>query len=312
MIPPVAHFVWYGQTLPWVYAQAVRSAAVRGGFARVVLHHRDELSHCTVWPDLLRLPNFEARFLEEKNILRKAGGGELAGFADEPLSFPARSNLVRAALLYTEGGVYLDTDTVTVRSLTGLREASTAFLGLERIVFPHWVCRSRNPLVLIKAGLKDATRYVFRLLPYGYLFFPRLAPWYHLAANNAVLAAQPGHPFLASLLAAMVQVPEKQRRVPYALGTHILQSTLEQYSGRDVQTYGPEYFFPLGPQISQHWFRRGNKRPLEEVIGAETRVVHWYASDVNKSLIRRIDADYVKTNASHQLFSKLLLLLLDS
>ncbi len=312
MIPPVAHFVWYGKALPWLYALAVKSAAGRGGFARVVLHHRDDLSHCAVWPELLRLPNFEARLLEEKNILRQAGGGDLADFADEPISLTARSNLVRASLLYAEGGVYLDMDTITVRSLTGLREASTAFLGLERIVFPHWVCRSRNPLVLISAGLKDAIRYVFRLLPYGYLFFPRLEPWYHLAANNAVLAAEPGHPFLASLLKAMVQVPKKLRCVPHALGTHILQNTLEQYPHHDVQTYGPEYFFPLGPQISQHWFRRGNKRPLDEVIRSKTKVVHWYASGVNQAMIRQIDADYVKAHASHQLFSKLLLPLLDS
>lgn len=312
MIPAVAHFVWYGQTLPWLYAQAIRSAATRGGFTRVVLHHRDDLSRRAIWSDLLRLPNFEAGFLEEKKLLRQAGGGKLARVAEEPISLLARSNLVRAALLYTEGGVYLDTDTITVRSLAGLRKTSTAFVGLERIVFPYWVRRSRNPLVLINAGLKDATRYVFRLLPYGYLFFPRLETWYYLAANNAVLAAAPGHPFLASLLAAIVQVPEKQRRAPHALGTHILQSTLEQYPGQDVRTYGPEYFFPLGPQISRHWFRRGNKRPLDEVIGPETRVVHWYASDVNKALIHRIDVDYVKAHASHQLFSRLLLPLLDS
>jgi hypothetical protein len=29
LIPPVAHFIWFGKQLPWVHALAIRSAALR-------------------------------------------------------------------------------------------------------------------------------------------------------------------------------------------------------------------------------------------------------------------------------------------
>ncbi len=312
MIPATAHFIWYGKELPWVYTLAIRSAARRGGFNRVVLHHRDDLSHSPGWAELCRLPLFEARLLDEEALLERAWGRELAEVSGGLQSYAAKSNLVRAALLFAEGGVYLDLDTVTVRSLEDLREASAVFLGLERLVYPHWVRRSRNPLVLLNAGLKDAVRFLFRLLPYGYRVFSRLEPWYPSAANNAVLGAEPGHPFMARLLEGMVQASESRRLVPYSLGTYLLQQTLEKYQGADVRTYAPEYFFPLGPQISRHWFRCGNSRPLHEILTPKTRVVHWYASEISQGLLRRIDADYVRAHAPRQLFSRLALPFLDS
>ena len=39
MIPNNAHFIWYGQSLPYVYQLSLRAAVMRGGFAQVVLHH---------------------------------------------------------------------------------------------------------------------------------------------------------------------------------------------------------------------------------------------------------------------------------
>lgn len=312
MIPPVAHFVWYGENLPWIYALAVKSAARRGDFVRVVLHHRDNLSNCAAWPELRRLGNFEARPLDESALLEKAWGSELAEVGRKLESFAAKANVVRAAILYLEGGVYLDADTITVQSLTPLREASSAFLGYERRAYPERMSLKNNPLPLMNAWLKDAVRFGFRLLPQGYRLFARLAAWYPLAGNNAVLAAAPGHPFIARLLETMTKIPAAQRHLPRALGPHLLHKVLDDYRGNDFRIYRPEYFYPLPPVISVHWFRCGVGRSLGEVITPETLVVHWYSSLLPKALLWRIDADYVRQHAPRQLFSQLVLPFLDS
>ena len=54
-----AHFVWYGPSLPWLYALAVRSAALRSGLSRVVLHHADELQRPDWWDRTLDVPGVE-------------------------------------------------------------------------------------------------------------------------------------------------------------------------------------------------------------------------------------------------------------
>ena len=57
---------------------------------------------------------------------------------------------MRLAILYAEGGVYLDIDTVTVRSLRDLCAEAAAFCGEERIVFPASVRRSWVPIAKIR------------------------------------------------------------------------------------------------------------------------------------------------------------------
>lgn len=34
ILPPVAHFIWYGRALPWAHALAIRSAHDRGSLDR--------------------------------------------------------------------------------------------------------------------------------------------------------------------------------------------------------------------------------------------------------------------------------------
>ena len=64
MIPATAHFIWFGRELPFIYMVGIRSAAVRGGFERVILHHADDLSGSPHWAYLVNTPRFEARPLE--------------------------------------------------------------------------------------------------------------------------------------------------------------------------------------------------------------------------------------------------------
>lgn len=309
MIPPVAHFIWFGNQLPWVHTLAIRSAALRGGFERVFLHHADDLSHAPVWPELLALPGFVARRIDAGSLLEPYGLASIFAGLDTPA---ARANVLRAAILASEGGVYLDLDTLTVASLASLRQRYNAFVGEEHVAWPAAVRRSRRPLVQATGLARDAVRELFRLAPDGWRWFRAIEHQYPRAANNAVLAAAPGHAFVRRLIDNMIAVPAQRRTLRFALGTHLLQDTLSRAREPDLCVLPPSVFYPLGPEISQHWFRVRRSLPkLDEVLGHDTLVVHWYASVRTQQLVPQIDADYVRAHADRQLFSALALPLLD-
>ncbi|NMC70818.1 MAG: glycosyl transferase [Myxococcales bacterium] len=308
MIPPVAHLIWFGRRLPWAHALAAVSAARRGGFSRVVLHHADALE-AGPGPEALRQEaRVELRRLDPLAVF--AGLGPLAAPLGEvyaELAAPAaKANVLRAAILAAEGGVYLDADTVTVRSFDELRRAG-AFCGVERLALPFGVRRSRNPLVWAAAGLKLLVRDVLRRWPWGYRAFRRVARWYPAAPNNAVLGAERGHPFVVELLCRMIECPRERRRVRYALGTHLLGETVAATEGAEVVVHPPRRFYPLPPEISEHWFRVGRRPSLGEVLAPETVAVHWYASVRTARVVPRIDPAYVRAHAGRQLWSALAL-----
>ncbi|HEU4409375.1 MAG TPA: glycosyltransferase [Polyangiaceae bacterium] len=311
MIPPVAHFLWFGRHLPWVYALAVRSAAARGGFERVVLHHDDDLSASPGFRELASLDRVETRRLDAEGLVARAPGpgGPLVDLFRRLRAPAARANVTRAALLALEGGVYLDLDTVTVASLTPLREEASFFCGEERLVFPGELKRSRSPLRWGAALGRTALRDLCRRAPEGWRHFRRIEHLYPRAANNAVLGAEPGHPLLLELLARMAATPRERQTVRFALGTHLLQAVLADAgrtdAARGLRVHGPPVFYPLGPEISEHWFRfTPRPRPLEALL-PDTRVVHWYASVRTEKVVGSIDPAYVRENAGRQLFSAL-------
>lgn len=309
MIPAKAHFIWFGDGLHWAHALSMISAAQRGGFDEVVLHHADDLTKA---PAKAALDAAEAagmitlRPLDAEATLEATGpqGGALADLFRSLSQPAARANMVRAALLYTEGGVYLDTDTITVADLTPLRSAG-AFCGVERVVFPEHVRRSMNPLVQARAYTQTTLRDVMRRLPSGWRAFRKIEGAYPVAANNAVLASAPGHAFTEGLLRAMLDLPPARQQVRFALGTHLLQQQLKVYQGPGLVVHPPEIFYPLGPEISEHWFRRTRRPDPAAVLSPETRVVHWYASVRTKQIVPQIDPAYIHAHAKHQLFSAL-------
>lgn len=308
MIPPVAHFIWLGPAWPWTHLLAVRSAARRGGFERIVVHRSDDSDGSPWWDETLREPGVEARRLEPGAVFGATGERALQ-LADlySRLSEPAgRANVLRAAILWAEGGTYLDVDTVTVRSLTPLRERAGVFCGAERLVFPGHVRRSLDPRVRAKALALTALRDAFRRMPDGWKWFRLIEGSYPTAANNAVFAAEPEHAFVGDLLDRMLAVPAKRQTVRFALGTHLLQTAVREYARRDLEVHEPEVFYPLGPEISEHWFRmRDELPPLDEVLLEDTRVVHWYASVRTKRPAAQLEPGWVRANAGRQLISAL-------
>jgi hypothetical protein len=303
VIPPVAHFVWLGRELPWAYALAIISAARRGGFARVVVHHTDVPDGGTGWRDAAREPRVELARLDPTACLRRVAGlGDRLLDVYRSLSAPAaRSNVLRAAILHEQGGVYLDTDTITLARLCPLREAS-AFCGLEHVVLPRAVRASRSPRVWAGVAVRSAVREVLRRVPAGYRVFAKVSDRFALAANNAVLGAEPGHPLVQALLRGMVATPRELWHVRFALGTHLLQATIDAHR-EAIVLHPPDVFYPLAPEISAHWFRLRSQSDLGEVVSPATRVIHWYASVRTRAIVPRIDATYVREHRARQLFS---------
>jgi hypothetical protein len=286
---------------------ALRSAAQNGGFERVVLHHDAALEDEPGWSGLAGTPGFESRKIDEDSLLWAHCGGRLRRIYAAMRRPNARANVLRAAILHGEGGVYLDLDTVTVRSLSDLRGRCAAFCGVEHVNWPGEVVEGRRPLAFAARLGPAVLRTALRAWPGGWRAFRAVEGLYPSAANNAVLGAVPGHPLLRRMLEAMAETPPERARRPYALGTHLLQRVLREGDVGDVTLLPPATFYPLPPVISEHWFCFTRKVELDEVLRPETRVVHWYASVRTAKIVPKIDADYVRRNCRRQLFCALAL-----
>jgi len=306
MITNEAHFVWFGRCFVWAHALAVRSALERGGFEKVILHHADDLQETSGVAMLRNMAGIELCKLNPSEELLKTGDlGESLVELYQRLTSPAsRANMIRAAILYNRGGVYLDTDTITLTSFEPLLSAGF-FCGTEHIALPDWLFKGYHLIPWIKAGCKLLARDVCRRMPHGWRTFRKIEQFYPVAVNNAVCGARKGHPFVRALLEKMVSIPPARQLVRYALGTHLLQDVVNNHASDDVVIYPPEFFYPLGPEISYHWFQAYSSKLLTEIITRKTVCIHWYGSVRTANIIPKIDQQYIFKNRESQFFSAL-------
>jgi hypothetical protein len=209
-------------------------------------------------------------------------------------------------LLAAHGGVYLDLDTVTIAPLTPLRAEAGFFCGTEHVAFPASVRRSRDPLAWAAAFGRTALRDLVRRSSDGVRWFRRIARHYPVAANNAVIGCEPDHPFLHELCDRILRLSPLEAQRRFSLGTVLLQTALAETRTRGIRVHPPDVFYPLGPELSAHWFRRASNARLEEVLSPETRVVHWYASVRTRRIAPRVEPRWVERQGPNQLLSSLL------
>jgi hypothetical protein len=148
-------------------------------------------------------------------------------------------------------------------------------------------------------------RKAMRLLPGGWQAFRRVEGLYFPGVNNAVMGAAPGAPLFAAYLRAMLALPRERQTEPYALGPDLLQALVSHYPAEELTIHPPPVFYPLAPEISEHWFRPSRGARLEQVLPPDTRVVHWYASVRSKPYVARISPGYVREHRNSQLYSAL-------
>jgi hypothetical protein len=308
-IPARVHFCWIGARLPWAYVFAILSAAERGGLAEVILHHTDMLDDCAELSALTVATGVTLHRIDPIACLTETGdrlgvGERLAAVYGGITSPVMRTDILRAAILFQQGGIYLDLDTVTVASLLPLLDAAH-FVGCEYIVWPHLVRKSRSPLRWARSLALDLLRKAMRRRTDGWKSFRRVERFYYRGLNNAVMGAEPNSPVFARYLRAMLTVTPERLLEAYALGPDLLQDVVGADRPDDLVIHDPKVFYPLPPEISEHWFRASDTVQLDAVLSAETRVVHWYASVRTKSRVAQIDPAYIAEHRKHQLYSAL-------
>lgn len=302
MIPNVAHFIWLGSTLPYIYTLSIKSACINGNFDTVKLHGEPELLNNPEVAVLQEFANFTFCELNPDEIL---GSCSMAGLQEQFSKLSSRpadkANVLRLAILYREGGVYLDTDTITLKPLGALLETN-AFVGEEYIIKPFWVVRSKSIGTHLQKVLRDYVRKFCAVVPHGYLLFDPLSKYYLKALNNAVVGSVPKSELTQTMLTKILEVPDSELRIRFRLGTHLLQETLREHP--ELATiHPPKVFYPLSPEISRHFFAKYGTRFVDRIITEETTILHWYASVKTKKVVSKADAEYIRKHASRELFS---------
>lgn len=309
-IPARVHFCWIGPRLPWAYVFAVLSAAERGGLPEVILHHTDTLDEGAELDALRNVAGVKLHRIDPHDYLNEAGealgvGNRLASLYRRIDGRPVmQSDILRAAILYRQGGIYLDMDTVTVASLRPLLDAAQ-FVGCEYIVWPQFVRASRSPLVWARALTLDLMRKAMRRAKNGWRYFRHVERLYYRGINGAVMGAEANSPLIVRYLHAMLAVTPERLLQTYSIGPELLQEMVDRGEKADLVVHDPPVFYPLSPEISEHWFRTNEAADLGKVLSAETRVVHWYASVRTKSRVAAITPDYVREHRRQELYSAL-------
>lgn len=303
------HFCWIGPKLSWAYAIAILSAAAVGGADEIILHHTEELETNPSLDSLRQKSNIKLSLINPQELLRSVGLeiglDEKLWSAFRQISKPAiLSDILRAAILYRYGGIYLDMDTVTVGSLANLFEASQ-FIGVERIVWPYWIKRSRSPFVWGRVLGLDVTRKILRIIPEGWRFYRYIEGAYFRGINGAVMGGKPKAPLFEVYLRHMVAIPSGKQMKPNVIGPDLLQELIGKNIIRNIVIHDPEYFYPIAPEISEHWFRpcRNARQALEKVLSPNTVIVHWYGSVRSKRYVEKIDPHYIRERKENQLYS---------
>jgi hypothetical protein len=293
MIPNRLIFIWFGARFPYGNLLALRSARRQFRPGEILLITDDpagvraRLEECAKWPEL-RIESAGPRWFE--------GLPHVADLAKElfarDLKPAAKANLIRLAALYHLGGVYLDFDTITVRDPAPLL-AKSGFCGAEPLALPAGLFGSPNPLRWAAAGLRLGARQLLANLSGGWKTFRALEKFYPAGANNAVMGAQARHPFLETCFREMAALPPRTRLRRFRLGTHLLQNAVKRGPRDGFEVLPPPYFYPLGPEISSHWFKPGTAARLDEMLFPETVVVHWYNSVESRFLKQELTPEWV-------------------
>ena len=308
-IPAKLHFCWIGPRLPWAYVFAILSAVERSELRDITLHHTDKLEEDEPLRQLRSVQCVRLQAIDAKRFLLQTG--QAIGLDDQLAQLYTtlelsvmRADLLRAAILYTNGGLYLDLDTLTVASLRPLL-VTKAFLGSDIIVWPSYIRQSRSPLLWFRHLLLDVIRKVCRWAPFGWQAFRRLQTFYVRNVTNAIMGAEPHSPFFADYLKSMALKPTSQLINKYALGPTLLQEIADRYTASELHIQEPSVFSPLPPEVSEHWFHILRRPALYSVLLPETRVVHWYASVRTSRLVAQITPAYILKNHQRQLYSAL-------
>ena len=160
--------------------------------------------------------------------------------------------------------------------------------------------RRAPPLRWGRSLALDLIRKAMRRRAGGWKGFRHIERFYYRGLNNAVMGAEPNSSLFDRYLRAMLTVKPERLKEAYALGPDLLQDVVADDGPADLVVHDPKVFYPLPPEISEHWFRPTEDVRLDAVLSAETRVVHWYASVRTKSRVALIDPVSIAQHRDNQ------------
>ena len=121
------------------------------------------------------------------------------------------------------------------------------------------------------------------------------------------MGSAPRGGFITALVEGVIAVPARKQHIVCAIGPDLIQAVAPGFDSPCLEVHPTEVFYPLGPEICEHWFRslpRGTAQAtVAEVISPETRVIHWYASVRTKQYVPRMDRDFIRAHADRQMLS---------
>ena len=309
LIPNQYFYIWTGSSFPYLNLLAVKSLLLADDSATAVVYIVGPEPQNDNFENLRALERVSVVGIEPDDVFSqlptdvKSVGTIFHKMPESSAS--ARSNILRYALLYLNGGVYLDFDTVVTRSLSDLA-GHQCFIGEEnvwvgdedRVAGKWWVCLyPRNLFWLTSWLLRRADSAWFS----GKLQVARAlektdAIWSKKQPNNAVMGAVARSPFIRELLLACL---DADFTVRYATGPTLVSHVAANFPHL-VSTLPVNYFYSVAPGESFRFFA---DRTL--TLSSEAYLIHYAASN-HKKLIPVIDATCSWTRSSHTVMAGLI------
>ena len=295
MVPNKVYFIWFGNKLPLSTGLAILSAKQVQKPEETILYIESDGGEMSgEGYDLIKdEPGITLKKIDN-SIFDNLGDNGVCSHLYKALKKPvSKTNLLRYALLYKYGGVYLDTDIIAVKPWDDLLKHK-GFCGLEPVAFPQKLFASKNPLFYLFAWVRFLWRLLCVYLPHGEQIFRPTERLFSLCANGAILGSEPKNEFFERAFAEINKMDEKEQLKHYRLGTHIMQKVTGNKSSEIMEMFPPAYFYPVGPDISVHLFRNGSAKRLDKILLQQTRIVHWYNSVEKKYLRQQLNLKWLE------------------
>lgn len=287
-IPKRFVYVWSGRDFPYLNYLAVkslRSVESEGEILIAILGADPESPYF----ELVRtIPGVKILNVDPRRVFdRLPGDLYRVGEVYEAMpsgALAARSNLIRYALLHLEGGIYLDFDTIVLRSFDEHRRYP-AFIGNEDV----WCgdvqrVRGGSRVYLSTITWHWAMSWFFRRLDSRF-FAGRLRiarrleasdrRWRRLQANNAVIGATRGSEFIAEVLRGAIDASPTIR---YATGPQLVDRVATERPDL-VEVLHRDTFYAVAPGESFRLFEDVTLR-----VPRRACVIH-YASSNHREIV---------------------------
>jgi hypothetical protein len=302
-IPKRIIFIWLGTDLPDSAILAIRSACAKSRPLECLLLHEGLNKEDPRLKKLVFQTGVVLETIESSLFIDLPGDQGRASHIFYGDYTPAtRANILRMAILYKRGGIYLDTDTITVAGFDDLL-GYEGFCGTEPVVYPYEVRANPTLVSLVSPWIKKQYRRLCVKLPSGYRLYRKSGFAYKEAVNNAVIGSAPGNPIWSEAFARINAMSEAEINVRFRMGTHLLQELSNNKPSQRMHVLPSKYFYPLGPEISAFWFKQKYSAHLIDMLYKETRVVHWYNSLEQSYIKEPLTFDWLRANPTTPLYA---------